>query len=848
MRRRRPERLEVEEDQGEGKAPPEKHVGMRKRLPVVAFFLGLYRVYVYDYARSVLDLFRDAEQWAAMKDFFGLFTDHFAINGRSVSQDVFGILMMAAYGSSEQVHGSRTLQRIPNAADEEWIVDCASRAMKFSAAAYGWSMLNHMASIFNLNFMPTAQPDWKGIPTPRSARTPVTPEDAPASASSDLLSSRESSRDGSLSRASTGGASLSLTLREASEEGGDPEMDQGEREDRIDARLQADLRGQATIMSIVEGVNPEDILYSNFTSSDLTFGKLPNHFLVIDHESNSLVVAFRGTFSLSEAITDVNCHPEPFWIGGEQGFAHIAMAKGARMAMSVLEDVILAANAVYPSHRIWIVGHSLGAGVASLFAILLKEKHPDLPIECWCFGCPGVLSLNLARKVPTYFDELTRKSKLKSDEFSPPLSFMQAFSAGDDNVPRLSHGSILDLTAMADTLWEFFNSKKDGFFSAVVYSWRSRQSFLQWVVNCIVILAVSLFIGGFGYAAKLQLFLKRVFRAKGFLPECPEHLKKNITLLRGGDEPVSSMRDISMDETGSLRRLPSLFTKISDAPRSPSSRVHDSVTFDSDSEEASPLGLGKALSRRDRLMTSFSSVVVEATSRDRRDKAVRKAARKFLMAAHHDKLYPPSVVYQIEFGTNAKRSYSSNPLKYYDLEISKPEYFGWLLFSVGMLIHHMPRSYLHSLSTLQEAIKVRRANASVRWAKVRRRSRLSTILSRLNIPPVSIEMVGRLEDASMAIGRWFSSMETAGQRDEVHVLRQKDLKTVKKCVKERLNAKRAWKRARMKTKAIQHWTHADENLQNALRDIAQKQRSLEKLADAGQDALNDAYSSKEQQE
>ena len=86
-------------------------------------------------------------------------------------------------------------------------------------------------------------------------------------------------------------------------------------------------------------------------------------------------------------------------------------------------------------------------GVASLLAILLKEKHPKLPIECWAFGCPGVLSLNLARKVPQHFKNLGNVR----ENFDPPLSFMQCFSAGEDNIPRLSHGSILDLTSMVST-------------------------------------------------------------------------------------------------------------------------------------------------------------------------------------------------------------------------------------------------------------------------------------------------------------------------------------------------------------------------------------------------------------
>ena len=399
------------------------HDSRGHRSRVFAFFLGLYRVYVFDAFRGVLDLFRDEQQRNAMVDFFGLFVDHFAVKGRSVRQDVLGILMMAAYSPQEQVRGSRTDENLRSAENEEWVVGCALRAMKFSAAAYGWSILNHVASIFDWHFMPTAQPEWRGIPTPRSART-QTRSDSHATEPPGL-----SERDEALAR-------------------------------KEEEQMQANLRGETSVLSIVDGISPEDILYSNFTSSDRTFGKLPNHYLAVDHENGALVLAFRGTFSLSEAITDVNCAPMPFRIGDREGFAHTAMAHGAKLAMTVLEEVVLAAYAVYPDHRIWIVGHSLGAGVASLFAVLLKEKHPGLPIESWVFGCPGVLSLNLARMVPAYFDEISRKSTEadKLNKFDPPLRFMQAFCAGEDNVPRLSHGSILDLTSMADTLWQFFVS------------------------------------------------------------------------------------------------------------------------------------------------------------------------------------------------------------------------------------------------------------------------------------------------------------------------------------------------------------------------------------------------------
>jgi len=592
------------------------HDSRGHRSRVFAFFLGLYRVYVFDAFRGVLDLFRDEQQRNAMVDFFGLFVDHFAVKGRSVRQDVLGILMMAAYSPQEQVRGSRTDENLRSAEEEEWVVKCALRAMKFSAAAYGWSILNHVASIFDWHFMPTAQPEWRGIPTPRSARTQT----------------RSDSH--------------------ATEPPGLSERDEAEAR-KEEEQMQANLRGETSVLSIVDGISPEDILYSNFTSSDRTFGKLPNHYLAVDHENGALVLAFRGTFSLSEAITDVNCAPMPFRIGDREGFAHMAMAHGAKVAMTVLEEVVLEAYAVYPDHRIWIVGHSLGAGVASLFAVLLKEKHPGLPIESWVFGCPGVLSLNLARMVPAYFDELSRKSTEadKLNKFDPPLRFMQAFCAGEDNVPRLSHGSILDLTSMADTLWQFFNSKSDGLSSAVLYSFRRRSSTRRWILDALVVAAIGTFIGVFGYAAKFFFYL-------------------DVT--RGNIEyDLSNIMD-------------------------------------------------QQLSRADRLRSSFSEDIQES-----RDKRVEVAAKKFLMAAHHDKLYPPATVYQIQFGGS----------KFYDLQVSKPEYFGWLLFSVGMITHHLPRSYLFSLASIRESNRVKR-----RWAKVRRKVRRK---SRLWLWIQTIESIGQ---------------------------------------------------------------------------------------------------------
>ncbi len=610
-------------------------------------------------------------------------------------------------------------------------------------------------------------------------------------------------------------------------------------------------------MSLVEGINAEDILYSNFLSSSKTFGKLPNHFIVLDHEKQAVVLSFRGTFSLSEAITDVNCQPVAFSIGGEEGFAHVAMANGARMAMSVLEDVILAVTACYPAHRLRIVGHSLGAGVAAIFAIMLKEKHPRLPIECWAFGCPGVLSLNLARKVETYFDNGAAGADDGGicSSFSPPLSFMQAFSAGDDNIPRLSHGSILDLTSMADTLWEFFDSKRDGCWSALRYSVKSSESWLKWAVDVTIIVVFVSCIAIFGYTAKAVTFLQGLFPSwRSSLLECPEHLKEASELLNpshAGTVPYHHGEGEREGDRGSseFRRLPTLFAKISANP-------HESRVFEDDSGRSIDLleacaNGDETESPRDRLLRTFSEVVCRASSGMHRDKLVKKAAKKFLMAAHHGKLYPPANVYHIQFGPTKDKprlSFSKDPLQYYGLERSRPEYFGWLLFSVGMLFHHMPRSYLHALSVLRASIRVRRERAQSRWSAIRRKTYLARYLSLylgsyLGESRFSLGMVSRLERASGSFRDWVGTIEMAGQIDDIHLPNAASIGRTRKSVKDRMTAKSRWKRARVKTSAVQHLSRAEQDLQDALKEVVKRQKEQEVLAEAGGSTMWEGHSS-----
>jgi hypothetical protein len=82
----------------------------------------------------------------------------------------------------------------------------------------------------------------------------------------------------------------------------------------------------------------------------------------------------------------------------------------------VLAQLIGGDSALFPSYSLHVVGHSLGAAVASLVAIMLRPRFTEL--RCLCFGTPGAMvSKGLAVRC---------------------REFLTTFVAGNDLVPSLS--------------------------------------------------------------------------------------------------------------------------------------------------------------------------------------------------------------------------------------------------------------------------------------------------------------------------------------------------------------------------------------------------------------------------
>ena len=199
--------------------------------------------------------------------------------------------------------------------------------------------------------------------------------------------------------------------------------------------------------------------YTGIADADLVSMKMANaladvvgdadclrHFVAVNHSTSAIVLALRGTASVSDAIHDVVAYAEPF-CGGS---AHAGMARMARNVWAAAGPAVVEQLASHEGYGLVICGHSLGAGVAALLTLYLYEErakrssrssaatHSPIPsqatrIRCFAFACP-----------PVY-------APLSS---APPgsLDAVAAFVGGVDCVPTLSVAAGRLLFAQLHTL------------------------------------------------------------------------------------------------------------------------------------------------------------------------------------------------------------------------------------------------------------------------------------------------------------------------------------------------------------------------------------------------------------
>ena len=175
-------------------------------------------------------------------------------------------------------------------------------------------------------------------------------------------------------------------------------------------------------------MNPRDLIYTDFESD------LPAHVICLDHDYHCILLIIRGSLSVMDFIVDANCHYEPYTITDpgtgkevERGYVHGGMLISSTGINNKVKNRLLSLAAKLPNYEIIVTGHSLGAGVAGLLALmwLSDAEMSKIPYRAFTYATPQIVSSSLNPYL---------ESRCVTCVF------------GNDLVPRLSFGACRDLT------------------------------------------------------------------------------------------------------------------------------------------------------------------------------------------------------------------------------------------------------------------------------------------------------------------------------------------------------------------------------------------------------------------
>ncbi|QDZ19310.1 putative lipase [Chloropicon primus] len=198
---------------------------------------------------------------------------------------------------------------------------------------------------------------------------------------------------------------------------------------------------------VIECLMPQsELLHSNWDTGMFA----PSCYVAVDHEHKWVVLAIRGTFHSSDALTDACAEEEEFL----DGYAHAGMCAAAWNMIKEQLPRLASALHRHPGYELVTTGHSMGGGVAALFTMLLHSDDADVE-KAAIAGLSEGFDPQAGRDFDTEAVLNTVRTSKCYTIASPSLvnlslslrcaSYVTSVICGKDIVPRLSIDNVKNL-------------------------------------------------------------------------------------------------------------------------------------------------------------------------------------------------------------------------------------------------------------------------------------------------------------------------------------------------------------------------------------------------------------------
>ena len=170
----------------------------------------------------------------------------------------------------------------------------------------------------------------------------------------------------------------------------------------------------------------------------------PAYFVSKNDATGDIHLVIRGTASLKDALTDMDCDAEPLFTDGPRTLfrAHRGMATAARWIVAETDQVVAMAVKTAKKPRVTVLGHSLGAGTAALTAAIMRQNIPTL--RCVAFATPPCLEFDAAESCAPFLtsvvlhdDVVSRASLANVQDLRARLQAIDWRASFEKDTPRL---------------------------------------------------------------------------------------------------------------------------------------------------------------------------------------------------------------------------------------------------------------------------------------------------------------------------------------------------------------------------------------------------------------------------